>query len=93
MDDIKKRVKQLMVDNLMLTVGVEEIGDGTPLFGPGGLGLDSVDALQLIVALDKTFDLKVADPAEARAILTSVNSIVAAVERHLASQGQRKTEA
>ena len=50
----------MMVENLMLQVPAAEIGDEQPLFGPGGLGLDSVDALQLVVALDKTFGLKIA---------------------------------
>jgi len=50
------------------------------LFGPASLGLDSVDALQLVVALDKNFGLKIADPAAAREVLQNVNTIVAAVQ-------------
>ena len=46
-----------------------------------GLGLDSVDALQLVVGLDKTFGLKIADPAAAKQILRSVNTIAEAVLR------------
>jgi len=51
---IKQDIRKLMVENLMLQVSPEEIGDDQPLFGPGSVGLDSVDALQLVVALDKT---------------------------------------
>jgi acyl carrier protein len=83
MDDaniLKKQLKQMMVENLMLQVSADEIGDDQALFGPGGLGLDSVDALQLVVALDKNFGLKVPDPAAAKAILQSVNSMAAAVQ-------------
>ena len=58
------------------------IGDDQLLFGPGSLGLDSVDALQLVVALDKNFGLKVADPVAAKEILQSVNSMVIAVQRN-----------
>lgn len=77
--EFKQQIKALMVENLMLQVSVGEIGDDLPLFGPGGLGLDSVDALQLVVALDKTYGLKIADPAAAREILQSVNTICHAV--------------
>jgi acyl carrier protein len=77
--ELKQRIKQMLVENLMLQITPEEIGDDQALFGPGGLGLDSVDALQLVVALDKTFGLKIPDPASAKQVLQSVNSIAAAV--------------
>ena len=79
--ELKHRIKAMMVENLMLKVTPDEIGDDQPLFGPGSLGLDSVDALQLVVALDKNFGLKIASPAEAKEILHSVSAIVAAIER------------
>ena len=79
---LKQKIKSMMVENLMLQVAADEIGDDQALFGPGSLGLDSVDALQLVVALDKNFGLKVPDPAAAKVILQSVNTIVAAVQRH-----------
>jgi acyl carrier protein len=77
---LKEEIKKLMVENLMLQFPAHEIRDDVPLFGPGSLGLDSVDALQLVVALDKTFGLKIADPAAARQILQSVNTIADAVQ-------------
>jgi acyl carrier protein len=79
---IKPDIKRLMVENLMLQISAEEIGDDQPLFGPGSVGLDSVDALQLVVALDKTYGLKIADPEAARQILQSVNTMAAAVAKH-----------
>jgi acyl carrier protein len=82
---IKQDIRRLMVENLMLQIGPDEIGDDQPLFGPGSVGLDSVDALQLVVALDKTYGLKVADPEAARQILQSVNTIAAAVVQHQAT--------
>ena len=81
---LKEQIKSLMVENLMLKVTAAEIGDDQTLFGPGSLGLDSVDALQLVVALDKTFGLKIADPASAKQILQSVNTIVEAVRQKMA---------
>jgi len=77
---LKQQIKQMMVENLMLQVTANEIADEQPLFGPGSLGLDSVDALQLVVALDKNFGLKIPDPAAAKEILQSVNTMVAAVQ-------------
>ena len=55
---LKREIKGMMVENLMLQVTQDEIGDDLPLFGPDSLGLDSVDALQMVVALDKNYGLK-----------------------------------
>ena len=85
MDDanaVKEKIKTMMVENLMLQVSAAEIGDDQPLFGPGSLGLDSVDALQLVVALDKHFGLKVADATAAMEVLQSGNTMVGAVLRN-----------
>lgn len=85
-NELKQTIKKLMVENLMLQVTAAEIADDQALFGPGSLGLDSVDALQLVVALDKNFGLKVPDPAAAKEILQSVNTIASAVQGHLAAK-------
>jgi acyl carrier protein len=82
---LKRDIKQMMVENLMLQVTCDEIGDGQTLFGPGSLGLDSVDALQLVVALDKKYGLKIPNPQCAREVLQSVSTMAAAVAQHLAS--------
>lgn len=85
--ELRAEVRNLIATNLMLPVSPAEIGDDVPLFGPGGLGLDSVDALQLVVALDKTYGLKIADANAARDVLASVSSIAAALARHKAAGG------
>jgi acyl carrier protein len=77
---LKEQIKALMVENLMLQITAAEIKDDQLLFGPGSLGLDSVDALQLVVALDKNFGLKIPTPATAKIILQSVNTIAAAIQ-------------
>lgn len=77
--ELKSKIKNLMVENLMLQLTAEEIKDDQPLFGPGSLGLDSVDALQLVVALDKNFGLKIADQAAAKSVLQSVDAMAEAV--------------
>ena len=83
---LNDEIKVLMVENLMLRLTAGEIGDAQPLFGPNGLGLDSVDALQLVVALDKNYGLKIPDPAAAQKVLQSVGTIAAAIESHRAGQ-------
>ena len=81
---LKQDIKRLLVENLMLQITADAIGDDQALFGPGGLGLDSVDALQLVVALDKTYGLKIPSPDVARKVLQSVATIATALSEHLA---------
>jgi len=81
---LRERIKSMMVENLMLQVTAADIADDQPLFGPGSLGLDSVDALQLVVALDKNFGLKIPDPAAAKEILQNVSTMVSAVQKTMA---------
>ena len=77
---LKTRIKEAMIEELMLQETPDEIADDAPLFGPEGVGLDSVDALQLVVALEKNFGLKIADAEAAKGVLESVNTIAAAIE-------------
>ena len=79
MDELKRQIKDMMVAELMLQQGADEIADDAPIFRPEGLGLDSVDALQLVVALEKKFGLKLPDADAARTVLRDVNSIAAAI--------------
>ena len=80
--ELKGQIKRMLVENLMLQISAEEIGDDQPLFGPGGLGLDSVDALQLVVALEKNYRLKLSDVEVARKMLQTINTIAAAIQDH-----------
>jgi acyl carrier protein len=83
-DELKNEVRALLIAELMLKVEPDQILDDTPLFGAGGLGLDSVDALQLVVALEKRYGLKISDTEVARETLKTVESISAAVRQHRA---------
>lgn len=85
-EELKAEIKRMLVDNLMLQVSAEEIGDDQVLFGPDGLGLDSVDALQLVVGLDKNYGLKIPDAEVAKGVLQSVNTMAAAIEAHRAAK-------
>jgi acyl carrier protein len=77
--ELRDQIRTMLVETLMLPMSAAEITDDTPLFGPGGLGLDSIDALQVVVALDKTFGLKLTDVEVARKALFNVTSIARAV--------------
>lgn len=74
-DDLRDTIKEMMVENLMLKTPKEEIRDDLPLFGPDGLGLDSIDALELVVCLEKKFGVTVPNSETARKALATVNSI------------------
>lgn len=74
-DNLREDIKIMMVENLMLKVPKEEIRDDLPLFGADGLGLDSIDALELIVGLEKKFGVSVPNSETARTALATVNSI------------------
>jgi acyl carrier protein len=73
--ELNLRIKELMVDRLMLRMTPGEIGDETPLFSPEGLGLDSIDALELAVGLEKTFGVATPSADVARTAFLNVNSI------------------
>ena len=79
--DLKTRIKEAMIEELMLQEEPDEIANDAPLFDPEGVGLDSVDALQLVVALEKNFGLKIADAEAAKGVLQSVDTIAAEIEK------------
>ena len=74
-DPLISRLKQLIVDTLHLEdVRAADIPDAEPLIG-GGLSLDSIDALELVVRLEKEFGIKIASSEEARRALASVAAL------------------
>ena len=78
---LKQEIKSFIVKRLRLTdVSPESIGDADPLFG-GGLDLDSVDLLDLVVGVEKEYGIRIASAAEGREILASVNSLAEHISR------------
>jgi acyl carrier protein len=73
--DLRAQIKEMLVKNLMLQVTPDQIGDDLPLFGPDGLGLDSIDALELVVSMEKTFGVGVPSSDVATKALRTVNTI------------------
>ena len=84
-EELKRNLKQQIVKQLNLEeVKPESIADDAPLFGDG-LGLDSIDALELIVLLDRHYGIKITDPKDGRTIFTSVNTMADHILAQLAA--------
>lgn len=82
MEDLILTLKEQIIDALNLEeLTPEDIDENAPLFGDG-LGLDSIDALELIVILDKFYGIKLANPAEGKAIFKSVATIAEYVDKN-----------
>ncbi len=75
MNELIQTLKEQIIDALNLEeITPDDIDNNEPLFG-AGLGLDSIDALELIVILDRHYGIKLANPAEGKEIFKSVSSI------------------
>ena len=81
---LKHQLKKQIIEFLNLTsLTPEQIGDDQPLFGDGGgLGLDSIDSLELIVLLNREFGIVIKDPKEGRKVLVDVNTMVDYIEKN-----------
>ncbi len=76
MEELIKELKEEIIKALNLEeMTPDDIADNDALFGEDGLGLDSIDALELIVLLEKKYGIKLANPAEGKAIFKSVAAI------------------
>ncbi len=71
---LKPRIKEVIVKSLRLELRPADIGDDVPLFGEG-LGLDSIDALELVLEIERTFGAAITDDQLGKRVLRSVNSI------------------
>ena len=79
--ELKVQVKKQIVQFLNLSVAPEDIKDEEPLFGEG-LGLDSIDSIELIVLLSREYGIEIKDPKEGRKILTDINTMVDYIEKN-----------
>ncbi|HYM93873.1 MAG TPA: phosphopantetheine-binding protein [Chitinophagaceae bacterium] len=80
--ELKQQLKKQIIEFLNLTsLTPEEIKDDEPLFGDG-LGLDSIDSLELIVLLKKEYGIFIQDPKEGRKVLVNINTIVDYIAQH-----------
>ena len=82
-DELKTRIKQLIVKQLKLEIDPASIGDDAPLFGDAanGLGLDSIDALELVLGVEKEFGIKVQDEEVGVKAFASVDALYDFIRR------------
>ncbi|MFI5196701.1 MAG: phosphopantetheine-binding protein [Chitinophagales bacterium] len=82
MEDLKRALKQQIIDSLNLQgMKPEDIDDNAPLFGEG-LGLDSIDSLELMVLLERNYGIKIEDAREGRKILASVQTMAEYIQQN-----------
>ena len=78
--ELREELKQLIVETINLEdVNPAEIGDDEPLFG-SGLDLDSIDALELVLQLEKRYGVKIKSSEASREALRSINTLAAFIE-------------
>lgn len=83
MENLENKLKAQIIEQLNLEeMEVDDFGNDDPLFGDEGLGLDSIDALELIVLLEKEYGLKIENPEEGSKIFRTINSMAAYIREH-----------
>lgn len=88
-EELKRDLKEKIIKYLnYLSISPDEIGDDMPLFGTG-LGLDSIDSIELVVMLEREYGIKIEDPKVGRKILVDVNTIANFIETHRAENVQK----
>jgi acyl carrier protein len=79
---LKEQLKKQIIEFLnLISVKPEDIKDDEPLFGEG-LGLDSIDSIELIVLLNREYGIVIEDPKEGRKILVDLNTMADYIEKH-----------
>ena len=80
--ELNQQLKKQIVAFLNLNhIKPEDIKDEEPLFGEG-LGLDSIDSIELIVLLSREYGINIQDPKEGRKVLVNINTMVNYIEKH-----------
>ena len=74
-DPLRSRLKQILVERLKIERAPESIGDDEILFGPDGLGLDSIDALELVLGVEQEFGVQIGNEEVATDALASIDRL------------------
>jgi len=83
MTALKQELKEAMIEALHLEdITPEEIEDNAPLFGDQGIGLDSIDALEIILILERNYGIRIEKPAEGKTIFYSVQTLADYISEH-----------
>ncbi len=81
-EELKLQLKEHIIKYLnLLEMTPDDIKDDQPLFGEG-LGLDSIDSLELIVLLEREYGIKIQDPKEGRKVLVDINIMLNYIQEH-----------
>lgn len=83
-EEILSRVRRMLIEALGIERDPEEIDPDTPLFG-SGLGLDSIDAVEVVLSLEERFGVRLPDDASGRTEMRTVNSVVDLILAHEAT--------
>ena len=86
MESLESQIKAAIVRCLKMPIAPEEISDDIALFGPG-LGLDSIDALELVLELQRSFNVVVSDEQMGQRVLRNVSSIAQFIREQRAAAG------
>lgn len=81
-EEIKERLKSMIIRRLELNISPEDIKDDEPLFGEG-LGLDSVESLELAVGIEEEFGITIEETDEVREKFYSINTLAAFIKEQL----------
>ena len=79
--ELKQQLKKQIIEFLNLSVKPDDIKDDEPLFGEG-LGLDSIDSIELIVLLSREYGINIQDPKDGRKVLVDINTMVDYIEKN-----------
>lgn len=83
MSEFITTLKQRIIEQLnMEDLTPDDIDESSMLFGEDGLGLDSIDALELIVLLEQHYGIKLTDPSKGKEIFQSVNTLAEFIQSH-----------
>jgi len=81
--ELKKQLKEQIIQFLNLqSLTPADIADDVPFFGESGLGLDSIDSIELIVLLERQYGIKIQDPKEGRKVLVDVDTMADYIEKN-----------
>ena len=82
--DIKQKLKQVIIEDLALEdVSIDSINDDSPIFGDDGLGLDSLDAVELVVIIQKHFGVQIKDMAKGREVFQTLNTLADYIQENM----------
>lgn len=85
MEDLIEKLKAELIEALNLEeITPADIDPDAPLFGDEGLGLDSIDALEIILILERNYGIKIKNPAEGKQIFYSVRTLADYITTHRA---------